>query len=253
VYVPILAYHKVRNQFEWSITTVPIRAFESQIKYLAENNYYSISLKQYLDGASHTQRPIIITFDDADESVFLHAFPILKSYNFTATVFIISNYVGKQNTWDANLGGGYSRHLNWDQIMELSGAGWEIGSHTARHRDLLHLSSVEVKEELQSSKEIIERRINLPIHFLAYPFSRYDRRIISIAQQIGYAGGCALGAKKNLKDDLSHFNIQRYGVYAIDTRDSFKQKLAHSSIEKIKQRIISSASLGTIWYKRLRK
>jgi len=255
VYVPILAYHKVSNQFEWGINTVSVRLFETQIKYLSENNYYSISLEQYLNSSyqfNSKRHSVIITFDDADESIYHHVLPILKSYGFTATVFVISSYVGKLNTWDANLGGIYSRHLSWDQIVELSNEGWEIGSHTATHRDLLGLSIDEVKKELQSSREIIEQKVEKPIRFISYPFNRFDYRIISQAQQIGYSGGCALSVNKNLNSVPKQFTMLRHGVYSIDKIYWFKQKLYNSQIELFKQRIISRAAFGTIWYKRFR-
>ena len=254
--MPILAYHKVNNKFEWGINTIPIRSFESQVNYLSKHNYYSISLDQYLDGdfqIESNRQPIVITFDDADESIFHHAFPILSKHGYTATLFVISNFVGKVNTWDANLGGIYSKHLNWEQIVELSNNGWEIGSHTASHRDLLGLSIKEAAEELQSSKEIIAEQVGRPIRFISYPFNRFDDKIISQAQHAGYAGGCALSLKNRLNSVPKEFIIQRFGVYAIDSRYWFKKKLSNSKLEQIKQKIISTASRSTILYKQYRK
>jgi len=253
--VPILAYHKVCNRFEWSINAVSIRSFKNQIKYLFENRYHPISLEQYLFGdfgCESKQRSVIITFDDADASIYHHAFPILTDYGFTATVFVISDYVGKLNSWDANLGGIYSRHLSWEQIIELSGVGWEIGSHTATHRDLLGLSPDELTIELQSSRAAIESKIARQIHFISYPFNRFDQRIISLAQQAGYSGGCALSVNKNFNFVPERFKLQRYGVYSSDTIYWFKKKLNNSPLEQFKQRFICYAATGTIWYKRFR-
>jgi len=254
--VPKLAYHKVGNKFEWGLNTIPIRVFERQVKYLSENNYYTISLNQYLNHdfkINHQHRPIIITFDDADESVYYNAFPILKTYGFKATLFVISDFVGKENSWDANLGGIYSKHLEWEQIKKLSNDGWEIGSHTATHRDLLGLSKCEAEQEINLSKEMIAEKVGKPIHFLSYPFNRFDDTIIALAQHADYRGGCTLSSNKRLNGSPKQFNIQRYGVYSIDTLYWFKKKLSESKIEQLKQRIISFASMGTILYKRYRK
>jgi peptidoglycan/xylan/chitin deacetylase (PgdA/CDA1 family) len=256
VYVPILAYHKVSDQFEWGINTVSIRSFESQMKYLSENHYYAISLEQYCDGDFQVKskyHPVIITFDDADESVYHHAFTILRHYGFTATLFVISGYVGKINSWDANLGGISLKHLSWEEIRQLTNEGWEIGSHTATHRDLLGLSIDEVTKELQSSKEIIENNVERPIRFVSYPFNRFDSRITLVAQRIGYRGGCALSLNNNMNGAPKQFIMQRHGVYSIDSLSWFKKKLSNSKIEQIKQRIISFASRGTILYNRFRK
>jgi peptidoglycan/xylan/chitin deacetylase (PgdA/CDA1 family) len=252
--VPILAYHKISDQFEWGINNVPIRSFENQIKYLAENHFYTISLEQYLCdefSANSERHPVIITFDDADESVLHHAFPILYAYRFTATLFVISNYVGKLNSWDANLGGIYSRHLGWEEIKELAEVGWEIGSHTATHRDLRGLSDNELNLELQFSKELIERNVQKPIRFLSYPFGRFDYRVCLTAQQLGYSGGCGLSVSQY--GIPAAFNIRRHGVYLIDTLFWFKRKLSNSKIEQLKQRIISFGSKGTVFYQKYRK
>ncbi len=253
--VPILAYHKVSNKFEWGINTVSIRSFRHQIKYLVENNFYTISLEQYLRGdfQSEPERfPMIITFDDADESIYRHAFPILNAYGLSATVFVISDFVGKRNSWDANLGGIYSKHLNWEQIIELANVGWEIGSHTATHRDLLGLSDEAVKHELRSSREIIEQKLERIVRFISYPFNRFDDRVISLVQQAGYLGGCVLSANRNFNGIPEQFIMLRHGVYSIDTIYWFKKKLNDSLLERFKQRIICFAATGTIWYKRFR-
>lgn len=254
--MPKLAYHKVSNRFEWGLNSIPLRNFECQARYLSENKYYTISLNQYLNKdfqISPKQQPVIITFDDADQSVYHHAFPILKTYGFTATLFVISDFVGKTNTWDANLGGIYSKHMDWEQIRELSNEGWEIGSHTATHRDLLGLTKHKADEEIRKSKDIIEEKVGKPIHFLSYPFNRFDDTIIALAGQADYRGGCALFSKKRVNCSSKNFNIQRYGVYSIDTLYWFKKKLSRSKIEQLKQRVFSFASLGTILYKGYRK
>ncbi len=254
--VPILAYHKVSDRFEWGINTVSPRAFQRQMQYLKEHHFYTISLEQYFNGefqVSANRHPIIITFDDADESVILHAFPIMQAAGFRATLFIVAGYVGQYNRWDANLGGIYSRHLSWSQIELLVQAGWELGSHTVTHRDLRLLSDAEIQTELVASREMIESRLNQAVRFISYPFNRFDRRVIEMAQQAGYRGGCGLWVSPRLGDLPWEFRVPRAGVYSIDTMGWFKKKLAGSRIERFKQRIIGFAARGTIWYNRLNR
>lgn len=254
--LPILAYHKVNDKLEWGINTVSIRNFNKQIKYLYENNYYSISLEDYLNKNfefEKKRRPVIITFDDSDESIYKHAYPILKKYGFTATIFVITNFVGKKNHWDSNLGGIYSQHLNWEQIIYLSNQGWEIGSHTENHPDLRRLPNEHVLNELKNSKYSLEKKIEKPVNFLSYPFNRFDERIISLASQCGYKGGCVLSSHRKFPNSLSRFVILRCGVYSIDSVRAFKKKLSNSTFELVKQRVISFFSIGTILYNQVKK
>lgn len=254
--IPILAYHKVSHRFEWGINTVSPRAFQRQMQFLVENHFYTISLEQYFNtqtDVSSSHRPIIITFDDADESVLEYALPILHAAGFRATLFIVAGYVGQLNRWDANLGGIYSRHLSWDQIEQLAQAGWELGSHSMTHPDLCSLSNNELQRELKGSREMIESRLNQKVRFISYPFNRFDRRVTEMAQQAGYLGGCGLWVSHRYNDLPWQFRVPRFGVYGIDTLSWFKKKLAASGMERFKQRIISIAAQGTIWYKRLNR
>ncbi|MDZ7263569.1 MAG: polysaccharide deacetylase family protein [candidate division KSB1 bacterium] len=253
--VPVLAYHKISNKLEWGITVVPVRAFAYQMRFLFNHGYQSISLAQYLTlpySDDARKRRFVLTFDDADESVWLNAYPILKAYHFTATVFVISSYVGQKSSWDANLGGIYSKHLNWQQLLELQAAGWEIGSHSATHPDLVRLSDGELRTELETSKAVLEEKLGHPVHFLAYPFNRADERVISMASALKYHGGCSMISSPQLRIKWPTFCIQRHGVYAIDTPASFCRKLRQSSIERLKQQAISFAARGTIWYQQFR-
>ncbi|HDP99962.1 MAG TPA: polysaccharide deacetylase family protein, partial [bacterium] len=252
--VPILAYHKISDDFDWGITAVSKKAFEAQIKYLFENNFQTISIHQYLNkfGNLNTrQRPVIITFDDADESVFNAAFPILKKYQYHASVFVISNFIGKINSWDANLFRRYSKHLSRQQLKELTTAGWEIGSHTASHPDLTRLSEQQLINELENSKKLIADLIQKPVDYIAYPFNRFNPRVLQMAQKIGYRAGFALSIRPDVDQLLLNFAIPRIGVYSIDGLTNFRKKLSFSKFEIRKQKWINYFSIGTIWYKRL--
>lgn len=255
--VPILAYHKISNKFEWGINNVSLSSFQKQMNYLFVQNYYTLSIEDFLKNnykKRTKQRPVIITFDDGDESVYLKAFPILKKFGFLANVFIVSKFVGKKNSWDANLFRSFSKHLSWKQINKLSSAGWCIGSHTATHQDLTILNQDQIYDELTSSKNEISKQINREINYISYPFNKYNIPVIEIAQKIGYRAGFILSTPKftfHKKSDLA-FTIPRYGVYRIDTNRSFQNKLSLSKFEADKQRFISFFSSGTIWYNRLK-
>ncbi len=248
--VPILAYHKVENSFEIGITRVSIPAFERQVKYLFDHNYYSITLFDFKSNnfKSSKYSPVIITFDDADESIYNHALPILEKYGFKATVFVVSNYVGKFNTWDYNFFGNRSKHLTWQQIQKLCHKGWEIGSHTASHQDLTRLSDEQVISELKSSKKSIEQNINKQVDFLSYPFNRFNEQVILLTKQAGYKGVCSLSTKNYYTNEFSDYVFPRLGVYLIDSLNSYRNKLNVSGFEFAKQRVISFFSIGTIMY-----
>jgi peptidoglycan/xylan/chitin deacetylase (PgdA/CDA1 family) len=203
---------------------------------------------------------ISITFDDGYENIYHHAYPILKEYGFSATIFLITDFVGKENSWDVNMGWRRFRHLSWEEIHEMKGNGITFGSHTVTHRDLTKLPLDEVKMELSESKRILEEKIGKEVRYLSYPFGRYTDEIQEIAKEIGYSKAfTSYPRTKNTHTDP--FAIGRIGIYIIDTLPEFRVKtlggqtgmsLILYGIEDIKGRVINFLSHGTPLVKKLK-
>ena len=121
VIAPILLYHHVSDRPVASRLYVSADTFRSQLRLLKSNGYASISIAQLAKALKSSnplpQRSVVITFDDGNEDVYECAFPIMKEFNYTGTVYVIAGRLKM---------GGY---LNKDQIKELIDAGWELGSN----------------------------------------------------------------------------------------------------------------------------
>jgi peptidoglycan/xylan/chitin deacetylase (PgdA/CDA1 family) len=94
--LPILAYHKVDTVRELGVNCISPKTFEKQIRFLAECGYQSISPELMVasvrgDGKL-PEKPILITFDDGYENFYNYAYPIMKKYGYTATVFLLAGY-----------------------------------------------------------------------------------------------------------------------------------------------------------------
>jgi len=81
--------------------------------------------------------------------------------------------------------------LNWEQILLMSSAGMEIGSHTHSHPILAKLADTEaIDHELKHSRALIERHTGKPCLALAYPEGldyAIDKRVVAAAERAGYA------------------------------------------------------------------
>ena len=177
--IPVLNYHQINNH-DHNPLTLSASEFEAQIKYLAEKGYTSISpddLADYLQyGKKLPPNPILITFDDGYQDNYQVAYPILKKYRFTATVFLISDFV---NT--------YNRYLTWAQIEEMEKDGFVFESHTVSHISLTKASNdKEILDQLTKAKKILEWRLGKKIEYLAYPCGDYDQHIIDLTRAAGY-------------------------------------------------------------------
>jgi peptidoglycan/xylan/chitin deacetylase (PgdA/CDA1 family) len=207
-------------------------------------------------GESRNQKYICITFDDAYEGLYHHAWPILKEYGFSATIFVVTDYVGRDNDWDVNWGGRKFKHLRWEQIKEMSTGGIEFGSHTCSHQDVRYLNERELEKELLESKFALENNLGKKIQTLSYPFGRYNQRVKDTAEKCGYIFACSLSpAMKNSQIDF--LALRRCAVYITDNISGFENKIFQEKsgfwLQDLWCRIVNFCAGGTIMVKRAGK
>ena len=209
--IPVLCYHSIDPSGSDLSTSLP--EFRSQMRFLKENGYETMSLTQlHAAGTTPMERRVVITFDDGFANNFDLAFPVLKQHSFTATFFITAKYAGTMPGWLQGKEGFRETSaypiMSWDQIKELRQAGMEIGSHTISHPYLSKLPESEQEEEIRGSKEIIERHLKEKIAHFCYPYGDFDQRTVTLVRGAGYTTACttAWGINKTTPDP---FQIKR--------------------------------------------
>lgn len=239
--IPILAYHKIDRRFEWGVTRLYPGQFELQMKFLHDRHYRVVPLSEGLSGK--VKMPCaVITFDDAYRELKENAFHLMEQYSFRGTIFVVTGFVGKKNTWDVNLAYRTFTHLDWVDLRKLVEAGYEVGSHSHTHPDLTKIESRRVREELAVSKQILEDRLGTTVRYISYPFARYSETVKNIAWECGYEGGVCLSHPLKRGDDM--FEIERLSVYVFDSMMNFKSKLRlygtwGVAAEKLKGRLVN--------------
>jgi len=113
---------------------------------------------------------VSITFDDGYESTYTEAFPILKKYGYSATVYVITDLVGKPG------------YMTREQLRELADAGWEIGSHTTSHPHLTELTPCEVELELATSKAWLAGA-GFKVESFATPYGEYNDEVLELVDK----------------------------------------------------------------------
>ena len=93
--IPVLSYHSIND--DNSPLSLKINFFENQLKYLKKKGFKTINFNEIDKKENKT---IIITFDDGYKDILYNALPILKKYNFKATCFLVTNFIGDYNYWD---------------------------------------------------------------------------------------------------------------------------------------------------------
>lgn len=177
----ILCFHSISDD-GWRFST-PILDFEAQMRYLQRHSTI-VPLSKLLSYKG--KGPITsITFDDGYASVFENAWPILKKYNITPTVFVIGdrdriNRNELDNSFDL---------LTTEQIKTLHSSGWEIGFHTATHAYLKGVPDKVLVSEIVRGKKQLEQALGFNVHYFAYPRGGYDNRVVQRVKDAGFAWG----------------------------------------------------------------
>jgi peptidoglycan/xylan/chitin deacetylase (PgdA/CDA1 family) len=235
--VPMLLYHRLlpkdrvqansMTEFDRSYVTFDT-AFTEQMTYLHKNHYTTISLDEFLayqDGrGALPPKPIVVTFDDGFASNYHYAFPVLKKFGMTATIFVTpdtesENFKKYQST---------DSPLSATQMCEMSANGISIQSHGMTHRYLMGLDENTVRWELLESKRVLEQIIGKPVSHLAIPSGAYDRTVRKLAIAAGYkAVFCMLKGTNNKRSD--RFALRRLVIARDLSLDDFRRILGSST------------------------
>ncbi len=195
--VPILAYHKFSKD-KADLLTVTETAFAEQMKFLKEMGYRVIPLDHFFDFLEFKRplpkKSVVITIDDNWISVYDIAFPILKQYGYPATLFVYTDLIlpGRKT-------------LSWSHLIQMSQEGIDIQSHTKSHRNLNKRNGPEsirdyvevVRRELKESAEILRKRLNKEVRYLAYPYGETNPLVMGLLMKLGYRGGLTVERESN--------------------------------------------------------
>src|SRR2546428_5696370 len=129
---------------------------------LARAGWRTLTLAQFAErvqaarSAFRVQRSeFLLTFDDGYASLAEHAYPVLADLAFTATTFLITDYVGRRNTWDARYTWQRLVHLDWNEGERWRMRGLEFAPHGATHRRLTWLADPPAAAELARPREAL--------------------------------------------------------------------------------------------------
>jgi len=208
--------------------------FKAQMVLLKILGYKVISLEEackgIFDKGTLPPRSAVLTFDDGYQNFADIAWPVLKRHNYPATVYLVSQFIGKRAEW---LGNEFDEAMLMDAVTlrRLATEGVDFGSHTRTHCHLTQLSSQEKRKEIFKSKAELEATLNSPIRGICYPFGEYDEEARDMVQEAGYATAvsCVRGAANT---SVNRFELTRKSISYGDTFVGFFWKLVMKNKRK---------------------
>jgi len=190
--IPILMYHSVELMPRSTVMRgmyVSPKSFYFQMFLLKILGYKGLSMRElepYIQGKK-SDRVVGITFDDGYLNNLKNAAPILKKFNFTATCYLVSEFLGKSNLWDKSKGISQKPLMTVDEVKEWLDFGMDIGAHTQTHVDLKLATTDEAEREINLCKSDLEDKFDVSIVDFCYPFGRFDDSICNIVERAGYS------------------------------------------------------------------
>jgi Predicted xylanase/chitin deacetylase len=234
--LPILMYHEVKPYKTGKDVITPYE-IESDLKYLKENNYTTITMTDLIDYVYHQKempsRPIILSFDDGYLNNYVYVYPLLKKYDMKIVLSIIGkNTDDFTRIPDSNLD--YS-HVTWDQLNEMKDSGHvEIQNHTYNMHKITNKrygcqkNTGESQEQYEHiltddigrlQQEITQNTGFTPNTF-AYPYGQVSRESIPVIKKMGFKASlsCDYGINIVSNDPETLYSLRRicrsHGVYA---------------------------------------
>jgi len=230
VRVPILLYHRFGPTVVDSMTvTTPV--FESHLKYLKDNRYTVIPLRQLVNfylgkGSPPPPKSVVIAADDGHKSVYTVMLPLIKRYRFPVTLFIYPSAISNA-----------SYAMTWGQLGEIRKTGLcDFQSHTYWHpnfkKDKKKLSPSEYEKlvdmQLKRSKEKLERALGIKVDMLAWPFGIYDDWLEKRAAAAGYVAAFTIERRHTSPSD-NIMALPRYIMINADKANVFGKILEGNS------------------------
>lgn len=248
----------------WNIS-VNEEDFEKQLLFLKNNGHTFIHFSDLNNPElAKISKPTVIFFDDGFRDVLVNARPILQKHGIPATIFITTGLVERTHfLWTLGVRSvlpeseaeqkiqelkklgrierkkreeklnisrdpsSFNVFLNWDEVGELSRAGFEVSLHGKTHEKFTDLSPEELDEEFKDSKRILEERLGKNIQEVSYPYGRHNDTVLKYTQSLGFTLGMSTirGANTVSYVRKNPLQIKRMNPEECETFTYFKVRL----------------------------
>jgi peptidoglycan/xylan/chitin deacetylase (PgdA/CDA1 family) len=187
-------YHRF-NENKYPSTNIKNEVFVDHLSQIDNLGIEFISFNKFVEVINSNnidKNYILLTIDDAFESFYSNAWPIIKNKNIPFVLFVSTREVGKNG------------YMTWEQIREIekSKLGF-IGNHSHSHEYLIDWENNKIKVDLLTSIEIFKKELGYSPNIFSYPFGEYSNELKKIVSELKFK--FAFGQHSGVIDPTKNF------------------------------------------------
>ena len=199
-------YHRF-NENKYPSTNIKNEIFKDHLKEINKSEIKFITFEKFEEiiKTNIDNNYLLLTIDDAFESFYLNAWPILKKKKIPFVLFVSTREIGKYG------------YMTWEQINEVGSSNLvTIGNHSHTHEYLIDWKDNKIKIDLETSIKIFKEKLGYSPKVFSYPFGEYSSNLKKIVSDLNFkfAFGQHSGVIDTTKDllELPRFPInEKYG------------------------------------------
>jgi len=240
VFLPVIMYHSISDATPNDYIVTP-KQIESDLKYLHDNGYTSVTAEELLDyvwhGGSLPQKPVLITLDDGFNNNYTNLLPLLEKYDAHAVVSVVGSYID-----DNPNDGSFYPYLTWGNVNKMIKSGrFEIGNHTydmhymdggRRGVKMLPCECPDdyaeaVNSDIFELQRLIDEKCGITPIIFAYPFGYCCKEIVPILKENGFLITLTCYEKPNYlsRNTDCLFELNRYNRSGLYSTVEFMKKV----------------------------
>ena len=187
----VFVYHRF-GEPGYPSTNTPVAAFKAQLDYLAAHGFHVWSLPRLVRtlqaGNPVPDKTVALSVDDAFQSVYDKAWPLLRAHHFPLTVFVSTQAVDRH----------YPAYMSWSEMRSMRVGGATFADHTVTHPHPLERKPGEsraawrkrMRAEILDAQQRLQHALGpaTDTHpkLFAYPYGEYSPDLARLVNGLGF-------------------------------------------------------------------
>lgn len=245
VEVPIIMYHQItRNESKVGKYIISQSQLEKDLDYITSLGYTTVTVEDLINfvkgNKSLPKKPIMLTFDDGQETVYTVLYPILKARNMCAVISVIGSLADLYTEIDDH-NDSYS-YLNWEEIsllakteeIEIQNHSYDMHNLDKGRRGIAQKKN-ESKEDYYKALNddvgkmqlLLMRKAKTKATAMVYPYGSHSDLTLEVCKSLGFQ--CTLTCEERISQVTKYvpeslFELGRYNREGdIDSKEFFKR------------------------------